>query len=263
MTNIDFGKVERYIEDRGFGFVSRTFAGVSYGGEIFFHIKVVKRTDPKLAQGLGSYDPHDSPYFWYEFERAGKGTQVVSLIDPKIITERYTGESLKIIKTIKEIWVDADKSIPGSIRKAAPDIIPSNELIQLEEKRLALEEEKSRFHEDARRIEAAKQKETEDKIADKKRVEEEEFQQLVIEISSFSFTHSKQVSEYIVRQKLGHKYKNISGILKMEMNGEVWKFNGGFPPKVYAKLCCELRLENQGSRAKPLAFISYKDINGE
>ncbi|MFN9866241.1 MAG: hypothetical protein ACK568_03935 [Pseudanabaena sp.] len=68
------------------------------------------------------------------------------------------------------------------------------------------------------------------------------------------------MSAYIVRNRLGHKYKHISGILQMELGGEVWNFNGGFPPNIYARLCDALGLGNQGSRAVPLAFTPYKDI---
>jgi cold shock CspA family protein len=50
---IDFGKVERYIDDRGFGFVSHTFENSS-PKEVFFHIKIVKRTHPELARALES-----------------------------------------------------------------------------------------------------------------------------------------------------------------------------------------------------------------
>ena len=98
--------------------------------------------------------------------------------------------------------------------------------------------------------------------AAKEKAEQEEFDQLVQEMSVLGFTHSRQVSAYIVRNKLGHKYKHISGMLEMEMNGNVWNFNGGFPPKIYARLCEEIGLGNQGSTAVPGKFTPYKDILG-
>ena len=99
-------------------------------------------------------------------------------------------------------------------------------------------------------------------VAEKRKpnAEEEEFRQLVAEMSVLGFTYSSQVSAYIVRNRLGHKYKHISGILQMEMDGNVWSFNGGFPPNIYARLCEELGLGNQGSRAVPREFTPYKDI---
>lgn len=90
--------------------------------------------------------------------------------------------------------------------------------------------------------------------------EEREFFQLVAEISQLRFATSSQVSAYIRNNNLGLKYKHISGILQMEKDGREWKFDGGFPPWIYARLCNELGLSNQGSRAKPTAFTPYKDI---
>ncbi len=93
-----------------------------------------------------------------------------------------------------------------------------------------------------------------------KNTEEEEFRQLTEEIRAHGFTHSSQVSKYIVDHQLGGKYKHISGVLEIEMDGNVFDFRGGFPPNIYARLCEELKLHNQGSRATPGRFTPYKDI---
>lgn len=272
MANIDFGQVENFIEDRGVGFVSRILTGTTCSGAVFFHIKTVKRTNPKLAQELNSFDPYDAPYFWYEFEQTRKGAQVTSLIDPKVVAKRYAAESAGIIYSIRRIWLDENKSLdtfgqfpplPDAIIKASSEIIPKNELARLEEERLVLEVRNQQARKELKKIEEAKRKEAEDKKAAQDKVEEAEFSQLVKEISRLGFTHSKQVSEYIVRYRLGHKYKNISGVLQMQMRGTTWNFNGGFPPKIYARLCFELGLDNQGSEAKPGAFKPYKDLYGK
>lgn len=261
MANIDFGQVERYIGDKGFGFVTRNLTGSTCGEEVFFHIKTVKRTNPKLAQELNSFDPYDAPYFWYEFEPTGKGMQVVSVINPEIITKHHAAELAEIINTIRRVWSDENKSLnvfgrlpplPEAIIRAASEIVPKNELMRMEEERLALEAKKLQARKELEKIEEVKRKE-----------EEEEFSLLVKEISRLGFTYSKQVSEYIVRHKLGHKYKNISGVLQMQIDGTAWSFNGGFPPQIYARLCCELGLENQGSKAKPGEFRSYKELYGD
>lgn len=91
-------------------------------------------------------------------------------------------------------------------------------------------------------------------------VEEDEFNQLVAETRSRNFSHSKELSKYIVDNKLGYKYKNISGILEMENHEGRWKFKGGFPPYIYARLCDELDLGNEGTDAKPREFTPYKDL---
>lgn len=94
----------------------------------------------------------------------------------------------------------------------------------------------------------------------KNETEEKEFEQLIHEIVPLGFTTSGQVSEYIIQNKLGYKYKNISGALEMELNGTTWSFNGAFSPKIYARLCHELGLDNRNPSAKPKKFTSFKNM---
>jgi hypothetical protein len=157
--------------------------------------------------------------------------------------------------------------------------LPSpDEISQLTERRAALEAERQRRKEEQQRAEAARlqaiaeqraaeergaaarRQATRAQEAAQERIEEDEFAQLVAEMSALNYTRSSQVSAHIVRNKLGFQYKNISGLLEMELDGRRWNFNGGFPPKIYARLCDALGLGNQHSRAKPVAFTPYKDV---
>ncbi|MFN9884267.1 MAG: cold shock domain-containing protein [Pseudanabaena sp.] len=274
---IDFGKVERYIEDRGFGFVSHTFAKIPHK-EVFFHIKVVKRTHPELAQALDRTAIIEKVYFWYEYRTSPKGQEVLAILELKQIRHKYADHVAGFIETIKTSWMNVGKPLPESLIKATSDFLMPDEVNHLATNREMLEVEKRIHQEELQKAEAARlqaiaeQRAAQERaeaarlqaIAEQKAaqegVEEEEFRQLVEEISALRFTQSKQVSAYIVRNRLGHKYKHISGILQMELGGEVWNFNGGFPPNIYARLCDALGLGNQGSRAVPLAFTPYKDI---
>lgn len=274
---IDFGKVERYIEDRGFGFVSHTFAK-GPRSEVFFHIKVVKRTHPELAQELDSATSSTPIFIWYEYRATPKGQEVVAFLTSQQLRQRHADQIDSLVAALKTDWTNIEKPLPESLRKATADLLASDEASELTEQRRALEAEKDRRQEEIRaaeaarlkaiaeqraaqeRAEAARRKAIAEERAAKERLEEEEFRQLVAEMSAFGFTHSRQVSAYIVRNKLGFKYKHISGILEMELNGDVWNFNGGFPPKIYARLCEELGLGNQGSRAVPGKFTPYEDI---
>ncbi len=123
-------------------------------------------------------------------------------------------------------------------------------------KRRAIAEQKAA----EQKAEAAKLQEITKQREDQQRVEEEEFRHLVAEMSALRYTHSSQVSAYIVSHRLGDKYQNISGILQMKLNGNVWDFDGGFPPSIYRRLCNELGLQSRGSGAVPGAFIPYKVI---
>jgi cold shock CspA family protein len=274
---IDFGKVEKYIGDRGFGFVSHTFIKTG-PKEVFFHIKVVKRTHPKLAQVLHNEISRDKIYFWYKYKLSSKGQGVLEILDLEQMRQKYADQITPFINAIKTSWINLEKPLPESLRKATSDLLTSDEANELTATRENLETKQRRHQEKLQRVEAARLKEIADKraaqekietsrrqaMADQRatqeRLEEDEFRQLVAEMSEQEFTHSKQVSAYIVRHKLGHKYKHISGILEMELDGDVWNFNGGFPPKIYAQLCDALGLRNQRSRAVPGAFTPYKDI---
>jgi cold shock CspA family protein len=261
-VKIDFGKVVKYIEERGFGFVSHSFVG-SPSREVFFHIKNVKRTHPQLAQALNNPSSHEALYFWYAFEESDRGQQVIEILDPKKIGKKYPHEASALKEIIEKEWMNAEVPLPELTIKAAFDLLPPDEVRRLEKRRGILEVEKKKECQARQRAEIAKLEEIANQQAAQEIAEKEEFRQLVAEMSALGFTHSKQVSAYIVRHRLGYKYQHISGILQMEMEGNVWNFNGGFPPKVYARLCEELKLGNQGSRAKPVAFTSYRDINAQ
>ena len=276
---IDFGKIERYIEDRGFGFISHTFAKQPRY-EVFFHIKVLKRTHPELALELDSAASNRAIYIWYEYATTPKGREVVTFLTLQHLLQKHTDKTHLFIEAIKTAWTNIEKPMPEPLKKATFDLLVPDEANQLVEQRKMLEIEKKRLQEEEReaeaarlkaiaaqmaeqqRIEAVQRQAIAEEIAAKERLEEQEFRQLVEEMSAFSFTHSRQVSAYIVRNKLGWKYKNISGILQMKRNSDIWDFNGGFPPKIYARLCKELGLENQGSKAVPSKFTPYKDILG-
>jgi len=63
--------------------------------------------------------------------------------------------------------------------------------------------------------------------------------------------------------KLGHKYRNISGVVKMKEGANTWKFDGGFPPKIYRNLCRRLGLSNNGSHTRVVDFKSFNDLNSK
>lgn len=87
-----------------------------------------------------------------------------------------------------------------------------------------------------------------------------ELHELLEEMRPKNFTHSKQLSNYIVEHRLGYKYKHISGILRMQNGTDEWDFKGGFPTDIYRIICQELNLDNQHTSARPKHFTPFKDI---
>jgi hypothetical protein len=115
------------------------------------------------------------------------------------------------------------------------------------------EQERLRKIEQASKRQRAKEKSQEE-------MEDQEFELLVAELQSEGFTQSSQVSSYIIQNKLGNKYQNISGVLEMKNSSSTWKFKGGFPPKIYAMVCERLNLGNKGTDSKVTKFTSFKDL---
>lgn len=78
IMNIDFGKIKKYISDRGFGFVKHSFKN-NGKGEVFFHISAIKKSNSRIYEALT--EDKDDIYFWYEFEETKKGKQLKRILD--------------------------------------------------------------------------------------------------------------------------------------------------------------------------------------
>jgi len=94
-------------------------------------------------------------------------------------------------------------------------------------------------------------------------LEDEEFKALVEQVAAKGFTESRHVSNYIMVHKLGRKYRHISGILELERDGDAWRYHGGFPPHIYARLCEALGLSQKPSDARVAGFKSFSDLGRE
>lgn len=242
--NIDFGIVKKYFSDRGFGFVTRTFLS-GHQSEVFFHIKNVKKMRSDLAEKLANDESVDTICFWYETENTSKGEQVLNVLKSDVIHNMDIDNLPSIIEKVEITWSDVDSTIPAWLREVTVDLVGVDRAKEIDLERDALERER---------------RELEEKERKEREVEEKEFEELVAEMKPLGITESREVSRYIINNRLGYKYKNISGIVEMEKNGTSWDFKGGFQKDIYARLCKELGLHNQGTRAKVVGFKAFKDL---
>ncbi len=162
---IDFGSVQKYNVERGFGFVRRTLHSKQSTREIFFHIKTIRCKYYELAQKLDS-GSYDSVSFWYEVEKTDKGEQVSKLWSS---AEDIPGEELNSLTAkIQGLWHDIDASTPdwlnqitillvGQIRR--DDLIQEREKLQRQRRESEEEERKKREAERLKRLEAIREKE--------------------------------------------------------------------------------------------------------
>lgn len=91
--------------------------------------------------------------------------------------------------------------------------------------------------------------------------EDKEINSLVEECIAHNFHESIQVSHYIVKNKLGYKYRLISGYVDFENQTHAWTLKGGIAPRFYKEVCRRLSLANRRSKAKVVGFRSFNDSN--
>lgn len=92
------------------------------------------------------------------------------------------------------------------------------------------------------------------------KVEINEFWCLVKECLEKEFKTSKEVTNYILKNKLGFKYRHIAGKLTFRRGNDSWIYEGGISPEYYGKLCRELNLGNKASDARVERFRSYAQL---
>ncbi len=260
---IEFGRIESYNIDRGFGFVGRTFSNPN--GKVFFHIKKIKIKHPELAQKLDNSEvAFETVNFWYEIETNEKGEQVSKLwLGTENIPQSYTHELCGLIQKVESIWKNVDSPKPSWLDLVTIELVGVGSRHELSVERDNLESQLREAEEERRReVEALRQNEIRRIVREHnlKKAEADELEQLLAEMRPLNFTHSKQLSAHIVEHQLGYRYPNISGIVRMEEAGTEWDFHGGFPPDIYKVICMELKLGNQRTSARPVSFTSFKNF---
>lgn len=274
--NLIFGVVEKYISDRGFGFVTNELPGGN-GESYFFHIKNIKKSCPDLVAGL---EGENGTWFWYTLEESQKGKQAIPLNQSQWNARKQEAE--RMVEQIEKIWTHAG-ALPSWLDQVTSEVLGADRATQLNQERELLQAEREKIAEEQRKLreaeilelmakrEAERAKRLAEEEAERARqaavnaAVEAEFEALVADVAAHGFSASSQVSNYIVRNRLGYKYQIISGYLTMELDGRQWEFKGGFPPKIYARLCEALGLGNNGSRAKVIgmeSFASHKARTG-
>jgi len=87
--------------------------------------------------------------------------------------------------------------------------------------------------------------------------EMKELELLISDMKRKRFTYSKELSNYIITNKLGHKYPNISGKLTFQKGRDEWDLDGAFPTEIFNIVKKELGLRTQNSGAIPTKFTPF------
>ena len=202
--------------------------------------------------------------FWYKIEIIEKGEQVNKLwLSTENIPQSYTHELCGLIKKVESIWKNVDFPKPSWLDLVTIELVGVDRRHKLSVERDNLESQLRAAEEERRReAEALRQNEIRRivEVHNLKKAEADELEQLLAEMRPLNFTHSKQLSAYIVKHQLGYRYPNISGIVRMEEAGTEWDFHGGFSPDIYKFICMELNLDNQRTSARPVVFTPFEDV---
>ena len=107
---VEFGQVQEYNTERGFGFVSRTFrnANQRHKKNVWFHIKKIKCDYPNLAKELdaGSFANIN---FWYEVDTSDREKVGKVWLDPKDIPQQQRDS---LFSHIEQLWCNPINALP-------------------------------------------------------------------------------------------------------------------------------------------------------
>ncbi len=111
--SIDYGEIETYDTDRGFGFVSRRLGDFAKN-HVFFHIKKIKNKYPDLANKLDDY-AYFGVSFWYSIETTEKGEQVSEVwLNVDELSHKTRGE---LIHAVGNLWKDLSRPLPSMVER--------------------------------------------------------------------------------------------------------------------------------------------------
>jgi len=278
--NIFFGRVSKYFDDRGFGFVETVFPK---NNKLFFHIKNIKKSKPEFEKKLITND-FKNDYFWFETEEVDSKSRLKRVITNDIILDdNYNNIIISlweypIHKNIESWLKDITITSLGMERFKS---LETNRLLKIKQEQDLIEAEKQKkelenynnklsiIESYIGKVQSFHNPELLEKLKTfllktpydlEEVIKECEFKILVNECSSKNFKNSYEVSNYIRSNKTGLKFQYISGIIKMGGSNSTWDFNGGISPEYYARLCTELNLNNKKSNSRVLSFKPYKNF---
>ncbi|MEG4455550.1 hypothetical protein, partial [Microcoleus sp. N9_A1] len=129
---VEFGHVQEYNTERGFGFVSRTFrnANQRHKKNVWFHIKKIKCDYPNLAKELdaGSFANIN---FWYEVDNRDRENVGKVWLYAKDIPQQQRDS---LVAHIEQLWCNPINALPewlDSITIAAVGEVRKDELKKL------------------------------------------------------------------------------------------------------------------------------------
>lgn len=156
---LDYGMVQKYNIERGFGFVKRTIqANTHRSDEVFFHISKIEERYPFAAYQLqGGY--YYGISFWFETENTEKGERVsqVWLIADDIPNSQRDS----LVAMVQSRWQDIDKPVPDWLEKVTCLLVGNRRLADLRQERECLLHEHQKAEAERKRLLEQEQRQAE------------------------------------------------------------------------------------------------------
>ena len=139
---IEFGHVQKYNTDRGFGFVTRTFndSDRRSNKNVWFHITKIKHNYPELAKQLDS-GSYTDVCFWYEIDSSEREKVDKIWLDVNDIPNHIRDD---LIAYIEQLWHSIDKSSPQWLEQVTLALVGEsrkNELNQIRSDQICQQKE--------------------------------------------------------------------------------------------------------------------------
>lgn len=137
---VDFGYIEEYNPQRGFGFVGSTFQNKElFQKGTFFHITKIKRKYPDLAQNLDN-GIYENICFWYEIDKKDNKVQVCNIwLNTNDVPTEYKEN---ITHKIEELWLKINKNTPHWLEQITIGLLGLNRTEELKKTRVNLKLQK-------------------------------------------------------------------------------------------------------------------------
>lgn len=103
---ISSGVIEEYFPNKGFGFISNYFQK-EFDENIFFHINVIKKTQPKMLKHFDNNTPYGL-HLWYLYEEETKGKAVKAVLTSFEIHKNHSPEIHNLTNMVEGIWNDKE-----------------------------------------------------------------------------------------------------------------------------------------------------------
>lgn len=211
---IEYGKIEKYIKNRGFGFIkSINPQSKLYNIDVFFHIKNVKKFEKYLIKF--SEQNLENIYLWFTWKEGLKGKEVVNFyLSARNIPNDYQSAIMKEYSNIlKEL----------NIKLTNENLISTK---QKRNKKSFLQNNKTNTLKKLNKIQL------------------NELDSLISDMKKHNFKLSSQLTKYLKNNNLQALYPNIVGIITMNNTKGDFLFEGGLEPDIYYYVCEKLELKN-------------------